>query len=148
MPGHMMLARRIKDAVIPATTGTMSSHPTGTTASPTLTTATSGEGGAGTVGAYVEIVAADGITSEFRITSVVVSGFESATRYTITVATGVASSEVAIGTFCVTAGATTDTYVVPVSMANIPANTRVIMRSAVLTGNDQTCTVAINYVTV
>tara|TARA_R110000824_G_scaffold178505_3_gene358243 strand:+ start:934 stop:1368 length:435 start_codon:yes stop_codon:yes gene_type:complete len=144
-----MLARRIKDAVIPATTGLMSAHPTGTTASPTLTTATSGEGGAGTDGgAYVEIVAASGITSEFRITSVVVSGFESATRYTITVATGVTSSEVVIGTFCVTAGATTDTYVVPVSMANIPANTRVSMRSAVLTGNDQTCTVAINYVTV
>ena len=148
MPGSMMLARRIKDAVIPATTGVMASHPTGNQTSVTLTSATSLEGGAGTAGAYVQIVPVSTITSEFRITSVVVSAFESATRYTIEIATGLAASEVSIGSFCVEAGATTHSHVVPVSMANIPANTRVIMRSAVQTGNDQTCTIAINYVTV
>ena len=145
MPGSMMLARRIKDAVIPATTGTMATYPTGTTASIEVDSS----GTAGTAGSpMTEIAAASVITSEYRITSVVVSGFESATRYTFTLGYGTAGSETVLGTFSVAAGATTDAFVVPVSMPNIPANSRVAIQSAVLTGTNQHCDIAINYVTV
>ena len=144
MPGNMMLARRIKDAVIPATMGTMATYPTGDTASIEVDSS----GTAGTAGSYTEIAAADVITSEFRITSVVVSGFESATRYTFTLGYGAAASETDLGTFSVHAGATADAFVVPVSMPNIPANSRVAIKSSVQAGANIHCDVAINYVTV
>ncbi len=139
-----MLARRIKDAVIPATTGVMASYPTGTTASIEVDSS----GSAGTAGSYTQILPINTVTSDFRITSVVISGFESATRYTLELATGNAGSEVSIGSFAVSAGATADAFVVPVSMKDIPANSRVSIRSAVLAGTNQHCDVAINYVTV
>jgi len=145
MPGSMMLARRIKDAVIPATTGTMATYPTGATNGIQLT---SDGSSAGTFGSYVEVVAADTITSEFRITGVMVDSFSAATRVHITVATGASSSEVAIGTFCVGVGATATAPMVNVSMPNIPANTRVAMKCSVQSGTGVTCRVAINYVTV
>ena len=44
MPGNMMLARRIKDAVVPATTGTMAVLPTGATNGIQLTSDTSTAG--------------------------------------------------------------------------------------------------------
>ncbi len=140
-----MLARRIKDAVIPAATGVMASYPTGTTASIEVDSHAS----AGTFAtSYTQILPINTVTSDFRITSVVISGFESATRYTFQLATGNAGAEVAIGTFCVSAGATADAFVVPVTMKDIPANSRVSIRSAVLSGSNQHCDVAINYVTV
>ena len=145
MPGNAMLARRIKDAVIPATTGTMAVHPTGATNGIQLT---SDGSSAGTAGSYVEVVAASGITSEFRITSVMVDSFSAATRLHVTVATGASSSEVEIGTFVVGVGATATAPTIPVSMANIPANTRVSMKVSAQSGTGVTCRVNINYVTV
>ena len=145
MPGNMMLARRIKDAVVPATTGTMAVLPTGATNGIQLT---SDGSTAGTAGSYVEVVAASGITSDFRITSVMADSFSAATRLHITVATGTASSEVEIGTFIVGVGATATAPTIPVSMANIPANTRVAMKVAAQSGTSVTCRVNINYVTV
>ena len=145
MPGNMMLARRIKDAVVPATTGTMAVLPTGATNGIQLT---SDGSTAGTAGSYVEVVAASGITSDFRITSVMADSFSAATRLHITVATGTASSEVEIGTFVVGVGATATAPTIPVSMANIPANTRVAMKVAAQSGTSVTCRVNINYVTV
>ena len=145
MPGNAMLARRIKDAIIPATTGTMSVHPTGDSI-----TLTSSATDAALGAAFHEVVAASAITSEFRITSVVVHGFARAGRHDIYVYTGAASSEVLQGSFCVAAGATTDGFVVPVSMSNFPANTRVIMKVAHQdpSAGTRNCSVAINYVTV
>ena len=145
MPGNMMLARRIKDAVVPATTGTMAVLPTGATNGIQLT---SDGSTAGTAGSYVEVVAASGITSDFRITSVMADSFSAATRLHVTVATGTASSEVEIGTFVVGVGATATAPTIPVSMANIPANTRVAMKVAAQSGTSVTCRVNINYVTV
>ena len=145
MPGNMMLARRIKDAVVPATTGTMAVLPTGATNGIQLT---SDGSTAGTAGSYVEVVAASGITSDFRITSVMADSFSAATRLHITVATGTASSEVEIGTFIVGVGATATAPTIPVSMANIPANTRVAMKVSAQSGTGVTCRVNINYVTV
>lgn len=145
MPGNMMLARRIKDAVIPATTGKMAVLPTGATNGFQLI---SDGSTAGDFGSYVEVVAASGITSEFRITSVVVDSFSDNKRLHITVATGSASSEVEIGTFVLGVGATSDAPFIPVSMANIPANTRVIMKVAAQNGTSISCRVNINYVTV
>ena len=148
MPGHMMLARRIKDAVIPATTGTMSLHPTGASAASITLTSSATDGALGA--SFHEVVAAEAITSEYRITSVVVHGFARAGRHDIFVYTGTASNEVLQGSFCVAAGATTDGFVVPVSMSNFPADTRVIMKVAHQDPSSSTraCTVAINYVTV
>ena len=145
MPASVMLARRIKDAVIPATTGTMSVFPTGATNGIQLT---SDGSTAGTAGSYVEVVAADTITSEIRFTSVMVDSFSAATRLHVTVATGTASSEVEIGTFIVGVGATATAPTIPVSMANIPANTRVAIKVSAQSGTGVTCRVNINYVTV
>ena len=144
MAASVMLARRIKDAVIPATTGTMATYPTGDTASIEVDSS----GTAGTAGSYTQIAAASVITSEFRITSVVASGFEAATRFTFTLGYGSAAAEVDLGTFSVHAGATTDAFVVPVTMPNIPANSRVAIKSSVQAGSNIHCDVAINYVTV
>ena len=151
MPASVMLARRIKDAVIPATTGTMAVHPAGATNGIQLT---SDGSTAGTAGSYVEVVAASGITSEFRITSVMVDSFSAATRLHITVATGATTGAtldtggVEIGTFVVGVGATATAPTIPVSMANIPANTRVAMKVSAQSGTGVTCRVNINYVTV
>lgn len=145
MPGNMMLARRIKDAVIPATTGVMSVLPTGATNGFQLT---SDGSTAGDFGSYVEVIAADTITSEIRITSVAVDSFSNNVRHHVTVATGDAASEVEIGTFVFTVGLTSHAPLIPVSMPNIPANTRVAMKVAVQNSTGETCRVNINYVTV
>ena len=148
MAASVMLARRIKDAVIPATTGTMSLHPSGTSGDSITLTSSATDGALGA--AFHEVVAVDTITSEYRITSVVVHGFVRAGRHDIYVYTGLASAEVLQGSFTVAAGATADGFVVPVSMSNFPANTRVIMKVAHqdADGGTKACTVAINYVTV
>jgi hypothetical protein len=150
MPGNMMLARRIKDAVVPATTGKMGTYPTGTTASIEVDSS----GSAGTAGNYTQIVPVNTIASEIRITSVVVAGFEGTTRYTFTLSYGATSGAdlgtggVELGTFSVHAGATADAFVIPVSMANIPAKSKISIKSSVQSGANQHCDVAINYVTV
>jgi hypothetical protein len=99
---------------------------------------------------YHQVVAANAITSEFRITSVCVHGFVRVGRHDIYVYTGIPTDEVLKGSFCVAAGATVDGFVVPVSMSNFPANTRVTMKVAHQDPNSSTrnCAVAINYVTV
>ena len=145
MPASVMIARRIKDAVIPATTGVMSVLPTGATNGFQLT---SDGSAAGTAGSYVEVIAADTITSEIRITSVVVDSFSDNVRHHITVATGAGGAEVEIGTFVVGVGLTSHSPFVTVSMPNIPANTRVAMKSSVQNTLGVTCRVNINYVTV
>jgi hypothetical protein len=145
MPASVMLARRIKDAVIPATTGVMSVLPTGATNGFQLT---SHNTTAGTAGSYVEVIAADTITSDIRITSAAVDSFSNNVRHHVTVAIGAAASEVEIGTFVFTVGLTSHAPLIPVSMPNIPANTRVSMKVAVQNGTSETCRVNINYVTV
>ena len=148
MPGNMMLARRIKDAVVPATTGTMAVLPTGATNGIQLTSDTSTAGSLTGDAAYVEVVAANAITSDFRITSIGVDSFSAATRFHIVIATGAASSETVVGTVLVMCGATADAPTIPVTMPNIPANTRVSMKCAVQCGTSRTCRVNMNYVTV
>lgn len=146
----MMIQRRIKDAVVPATTGKMATYPLGATASIEVDSS----GAAGTAGNYTEIVPVDTIASEIRITSVVAVGFESATRYTFTLAYGATSGAglgaggVELGTFSVHAGATADAFVVPVSMQNIPANEKISIKSSVQAGANQHCDIAINYIEV
>lgn len=151
MPASVMLARRIKDAVIPATTGVMSVLPTGSTNGFQLT---SDGSTAGTAGNYVEVIAADTITSDIRITSVAVDSFSNNVRHHVTVATGATTGAALdtggaeIGTFVFTVGLTSHAPLIPVSMPNIPANTRVAMKVAVQNGTSETCRVNINYVTV
>ena len=151
MPASVMLARRIKDAVIPATTGKMAVLPTGATNGFQLTSDAST---AGDFGDYVEVIAADTITSDIRITSVVVDSFSDNKRLHITVATGATTGAALdtggaeIGTFVLGVGATSDAPFIPVSMANIPANTRVAMQVSAQNGTGITCRVNINYVTV
>ena len=151
MPASVMLARRIKDAVIPATTGVMSVLPTGATNGFQLTSDTSTAGrfdpDTGDA-AFVEVIAADTITSDIRITSVAVDSFSANVRHHIQIATGTASSEVVVCTFAFTVGLTSHAPLIPVSMPNIPANTRVAMKVAVQNGTSSTCRVNLNYVTV
>ena len=151
MPASTMLARRIKDAVIPATTGIMSVLPTGATNGFQLT---SDGSVAGTAGNYVEVIAADTITSEIRITSVAVDSFSANVRCHVTVAVGATTGAALdtggaeIGTFAFSVGLTSHSPLVPLSMPNIPANTRVAMKLSVQGGTGETCRVNINYVTV
>ena len=115
MPGNMMLARRIKDAVERSIQASKCYPATGEI---TLT----GSGTANTQGAMVQMIAST--TTRVKIESIAIYGLSAADRFTVQIATGAAGSEAVISTVSV-GGASAASFVVPVSCPEIAASTRV-----------------------
>ena len=136
MPGNMMLARRIKDAV-ERSIQTSKCYPA--TGEKTLT----GASGADTQGSYTELVAST--STKVKIESVAVYALSAADRYTIQISTGAAAAESVISTFSVGGGAAAS-FVVPVTCPEIDSSTRIACSVACVSGGSDTCKVVLNYV--
>ena len=134
MPGHMMLARRIKDAV-ERSIQTSKSYPA--TGEITLT----GAAGANDQGSMVEMIAST--TTRVKIESIAIYALSAADRYTVQIATGAADtviSTVSVG------GASAASFVVPVTCPEIATSTKISCSVASVSGSGDTCKVVLNYV--
>jgi len=136
MPGSMIIARRIKDAVERSIQSSKCYPATGEV---TLT----GASGANTQGDFAEMVSST--STKVKIESVAVYALSAADRYTVQIATGAAASESVVSTFSV-GGASAASFVVPVSCPEIAASTRIACSVASVSGGSDTCKVVINYV--
>jgi len=136
MPGNMMLARRIKDAV-ERSIQTSKCYPA--TGEATLT----GASGANTQGNYTEMVSST--STKVKIESVAIYALSAADRYTVQISTGAAASESVISTVSV-GGASAASFVVPVTCPEVAKSTRIACSVASVGGGSDTCKVVLNYV--